>query len=165
MEQQASFLAHLQLRLAPDPGLRHGISVSVTNAHPSMPVTILKWNSPLDPAALALGLVRVTPAGAAAPVDVRPVKISRAMPPSADALVTLLPGESATNSLDLSHPVVPGHIWDAGAARVRVAGRWMAVWPGLTKGDVLSDAGRLRSVGAGVGSLVGECESEYIEVR
>ncbi|KAI0814304.1 hypothetical protein GGR55DRAFT_631312 [Xylaria sp. FL0064] len=161
---QPSFLKYLQLRITQSTVSLHTISVSVTNTHPSAPVTFLKWNSPLDPAALGLGLVRVIPAGATEPIHIEAIKISRLMPPKSDSLVTLQPGDSASSTVELRGPIVPDSLWDAGPAKVAMKGRWMAVWPELTKEDLLLDVEKLRSVGAGVGSLVGEWESECIEV-
>lgn len=128
-------------------------------------MTILKWNSPLDPAALGLGLVRIIPAGTTEPIHIEAIKISRLMPPKPDSLVTLLPQDSATNTVELRGPIVSESLWDAGPVKVVMKGRWMAVWPVLTKEDLLLDTERLQSVGAGVGSLIGEWESECIEVR
>ncbi|KAI1125545.1 hypothetical protein F5Y10DRAFT_294525 [Nemania abortiva] len=161
---QASFLANLQLNITPSSDSYRSILVSLSNNHSSIPVTILKWNSPLDPAALRLGLVHVIPAGASQPVHIDTIKISRLMPPEANSLVTLFPGETVTNTLELRDPIVPSVVWNAGPVKIKMAGRWMAVWPGLTKEDLLSDAQRLQSVGAGVGSLTGDWESEYVDI-
>ncbi|KAI1745886.1 hypothetical protein F4680DRAFT_399514 [Xylaria scruposa] len=161
---QPFFLSHLQLNVTQSPVAEPAISVSVTNTHSSTPVTFLKWDSPLDSAALGLGLVHVIPAGTTQPVHINSIKISRLMPPKGDSLVTLLPGESATNTVELRDPIVPKRVWDTGPAKVRMSGRWMAVWPELTKEDVLSDTQRLQSVGAGVGSLIGNWETEYVEL-
>ncbi|KAI0490583.1 hypothetical protein F4859DRAFT_12979 [Xylaria cf. heliscus] len=162
--RQQSFLSNLRLNVTQSSIAQPAISISITNTHSSIPVTILKWNSPVDPAALGLGLVHIIPAGATQPIHINAIKISRLMPPKADSLVTLLPGEITTNTIELRDPIVPKSVWDAGPARVKISGRWLAVWPELTKEDVLSDTQRLQSVGAGVGSLIGDWESEYIEV-
>ncbi|KAI0416779.1 hypothetical protein F5X98DRAFT_387758 [Xylaria grammica] len=161
---EPSFLDNLQLRIAQSTVLPRSISVSVTNTHPSSPVTILKWNSPLDPAALGLGLVRITPANTTEPFHIDAIKIQRLMPPKAESLVTLTPGDSATSTVELRELIVPQGLFDAGPAKVTMKGRWMAVWPEMTKEDLLLDTKRLQSVGAGVGSLIGDWESECIEV-
>ncbi|KAI0865128.1 hypothetical protein F4860DRAFT_500808 [Xylaria cubensis] len=161
---QPSFLSNLRLNVTQSSVAQPAISVSVTNTHSSIPVTILKWNSPLDSAALGLGLVHVIPAGTTQPVHIDSIKINRLMPPTADSLVTLLPGESATNTIELRDPIVPKCVWDTGPVKVRMSGRWMAAWPELTKEEVLSDTQRLQSVGAGVGSLIGNWETDYVEL-
>ncbi|KAI0534481.1 hypothetical protein GGR58DRAFT_516083 [Xylaria digitata] len=161
---EPSFLVNLQLNIAQSTVSPHAISLSVTNTHPSTPVTILKWNSPLDPAALGLGLVRILPAQTVEQFHIEPIKIKRLMPPKADSLVTLLPGDSTTSTIELRDPIVPKTLWDAGPAKVTIKGRWMAVWPGMTREDLLIDTERLQSVGAGVGSLIGDWESEWIEI-
>ncbi|KAI1753546.1 hypothetical protein F4782DRAFT_529426 [Xylaria castorea] len=139
---QPSFLSNLQLNVTQSPIAQPAIS----------------------PAALGLGLIHVIPTGTTQPIHIDAIKISRLMPPRADSLVTLLPGESVTNTVELRDPIVPKHAWDAGPAKVRMSGRWMAVWPDLSKEDVLSDTQRLQSVGVGVGSSIGDWESEYIEL-
>ncbi|KAI1425826.1 hypothetical protein F5Y12DRAFT_744755 [Xylaria sp. FL1777] len=161
---QPSFLTNLQLNISQSTVSPRTISVSVTNAHPSIPVTILKWNSPLDPAALGLGLVRIIPAGSTESVHIDAIKINRLMPPTIDLLVTLLPQDSATSTVELRGPFAPDSLWDAGPVKVVIKGRWMAIWPELTKEELLLNSERLKSVGAGVGSLIGEWESECIEV-
>ncbi|KAI8241891.1 hypothetical protein K4K53_003867 [Colletotrichum sp. SAR 10_77] len=75
------------------------VSVSVKNTSSDTPVTILKWNSPLDEAALGLGLVSITPAGASETIHIDAVRLTRKMPPNAESLVTLLPGESQPEKL------------------------------------------------------------------
>jgi hypothetical protein len=161
---QASFLTNLQLNITQSSNFHRTILVYLTNIHPSIPVTILKWNSPLDPAAVELGLVHIVPAGTNQSIHIDAIKISRLMPPRANSLVTLFPGESAVNSVELCDPTVPEGTWHPGPAKIKMSGRWMAVWPGLTKEDLLLDIRRLQSVGAGVGSLTGDWESEYMVV-
>lgn len=142
------------------------LSVSVKNTHPSTPLTLLKWDSPLDPLALQLGLVSVTAAEAAAPLDMPTIKISRAMPPGADSLVTLRPGESASSVVELRDTFVPKDTWAKGKAKVNMKGRWAAVWPGLVKDELLGDLEKLSALGGGGdGVLNGEWESPTIEVE
>ena len=141
------------------------LSVSVRNTHPSTPVTLLKWDSPLDPLALQLGLISVVPAGGSAPIDMPTIKVSRAMPPDADSLVTLQPGESASSVVELRDSFVPRDTWAKGKARVSMKGRWGAVWPGLGKDDLLGDLEKLSALGGGGnGVLTGEWESLTIGV-
>lgn len=162
---QTSFLENLQIDVSVTSKEPPTISVTVKNVHPSIVVTILKWESPLDPAALGLGLISITPAGAAEPLRINTLKISRAMPPGANSLVTLGPGESATNVVELREPVVPGSVWTApGQATVSLKGRWMAVWPDLTKEELQEDGQKLQGVGAGVGSLTGSWESDTVHI-
>ncbi|ETS75348.1 hypothetical protein PFICI_12292 [Pestalotiopsis fici W106-1] len=160
---QESFLVNLQTNVSVTSKNPPIISVSVKNTHSSEVATILKWESPLDPAALALGLVSVIPAGTTEPIRINALKISRAMPPGSESLVTLGPGESATNTLELREPIVPGSVWASGdPATVWLSGRWMAVWLGLTKDDLQKDMQKLQAVGAGVGSLIGRWESNKV---
>ncbi|OHE95462.1 hypothetical protein CORC01_09195 [Colletotrichum orchidophilum] len=162
--ESSSFLDNLELSLSQSGTSPPKISVLVKNTHPDTPVTFLKWNSPLDPAALALGQVSIQPAGAFKPIEAHAIMIKRKMPPGAESLVTLRPGESADQVVELREPRVPGYVLEAGKAKVAMKGRWMAVWPGMTTEEVLQSPETLRSVGAGAGSLIGEWETETIEV-
>ncbi|KAK7702039.1 hypothetical protein SLS64_009900 [Diaporthe eres] len=142
------------------------LSVSVKNTHPSTLLTMLKWDSPLDPLALQLGLASVTPAGASAPIDMPTIKVSRAMPPGADSLVTLQPGESASSVVELRDMFVPKDTWAQGKAKVSMKGRWAAVWPGLSKDELLEDLRKLSALGGGGdGVLTGEWESPTVGVE
>lgn len=161
-----SLTDNLEVRLsqasaAPAPSL----SISVKNTHPSTAVTLLRWDSPLDPLALQLGLISVTAAGAPAPIDMPTIQIRRAMPPGADSLVTLQPGESASSVVELRDSFVPKDTWAQGKAKVGMKGSWGAVWPGLVKDDLLADLEKLSALGGGGdGVLTGEWESPTIEV-
>lgn len=142
------------------------LSVTVKNTHPSTPLTLLTWDSPLDPLALQLGLVSVTPAGTQAPIDMPTIKVSRALPPGADSLVTLQPGESASSVVELRDMFVPKATWAQGKAEVSMRGRWAAVWPGLDKDELLEDVQKLSALGGGGdGVLTGEWESLAIEIE
>lgn len=142
------------------------LSVSVKNTHPSTPLTLLNWDSPLDPLALQLGLVSVTAAGASAPIDMPTIKISRAMPPGADSLVTLRPGESASSVVELRDTFVPKETWAQGKAKVSMKGHWAAVWPGLNKDELLGNPEKLSALGGGGDSvLTGEWESATIDIE
>ncbi|KAM7214631.1 hypothetical protein V8F06_009952 [Rhypophila decipiens] len=90
----------------PDPVVR----VTVKNTSKDETYTILKWSSPLDSLALALGLVSVfIPSredGPGTRFDIPHIMLKRAMPPPDDAFVTLAPGESAFYDIVLRDPAV-----------------------------------------------------------
>lgn len=102
------------------------IKATVTNTG-SGPVTILTYDSPLDQAALQIGLLAITPAGASAPLDIAIAQLRRLWPPTVEQLVTLKPGESAENKVPFREAVVP--LEDLGdKASVVLKGEWTAVW-------------------------------------
>lgn len=157
-------LANLDVSLSqasPADGPR--LSISVKNSHPSTTLTLLRWDSPLDPLALQLGLISVTPAGASAPIDMPTIQVRRAMPPDAESLVTLPPGESVTSIVELRDTFVPEDTWAQGKAKIGMKGSWGAVWPGVKKDDLLGDLEKLNALGAGDDVLTGEWESPTIE--
>ncbi|KAM0323741.1 hypothetical protein ACHAQA_008678 [Verticillium albo-atrum] len=103
------------------------LAVKVTNKYDG-PLTILTWDSPLDPSAIALGLLSITPSGADAPLDLPVIQFRRVMPPPPENLVTLQPGESRTQDLVLKEPAVPIDEL-GGKATILCQGSWSSVWP------------------------------------
>jgi hypothetical protein len=102
------------------------IKATVTNTG-SGPITILTYDSPLDQAALQIGLLSITPTGANSPLDIAIVQIRRVWPPTQEQLMTLKPGESAENYVPFREFVVPSE--DLGdKASVVLRGEWSAVW-------------------------------------
>ncbi|KAH8432091.1 uncharacterized protein LDX57_009737 [Aspergillus melleus] len=99
------------------------IQVAIHNAA-STPVTIVNWNTPLDPRAGVLGVfqVRDTTTDDIVPMD--ELKISRQLPPSADDLVEIPAGRSVEAVVRLpSGTLVAGHEY-----AIRAKGIWHAVW-------------------------------------
>ncbi|KAJ5129103.1 hypothetical protein N7448_002812 [Penicillium atrosanguineum] len=99
------------------------ITVSIYNPAES-PITILKWNSPIDARAGVLGVFDVcdTGSGESIPLDI--IKISRKLPPSLDDLVEISGGKTVHFTVDL-----PGVYFQKGHEySVYAAGTWHAVW-------------------------------------
>ncbi|KAK8087297.1 hypothetical protein PG994_002271 [Apiospora phragmitis] len=104
----------------------HKLVLGVTNTG-DKPLTLITWNSPLDPIALKLGLVELIPSGSSDPVQTNTIQVRRKMPPESDSLVTIKPGEKEENVLELGEPVVPLDKLK-GKMSVRCTGSWMGVW-------------------------------------
>ncbi|KAL7623676.1 hypothetical protein AAE478_005228 [Parahypoxylon ruwenzoriense] len=138
------------------------LALAVTNTNPG-PVTILSWNSPLDPLALQLGLVSFTPAGSDAPVAIRTIQIRRQMPPGPGSLVTIGAGQTEERELELKEPVVPLEKLRGGAAvSVVCSGEWMAVWP-FEAADIPRES--LESAGASDDAARGSFKSEPVDIE
>lgn len=137
----------------------------VTNISPN-PITLLRWSSPLDPLALQLGLLHITPAGSDIEMEIPTVMVSRQLPPGREDLVTLGPGESKAQEIELKDIFVPKEKLfpqgDGGQAKVVCKGEWMAVWPGL-RGDEIDDEA-LQLMGAHEKAVKGEYESGPLEI-
>jgi hypothetical protein len=138
------------------------LSATVTNQS-SSPVTILTWNSPLDPLAFQLGVLSITPSGAAGPLDLPVIKLRRQVPPSRDALVTLQTGESRSQTIEIKELLVPrSNLYgDEGVAEVRCVGRWMAVW---TKPVDELEASALDELNMHKDAVAGDFTSESVKV-
>lgn len=138
------------------------VTVKVTNNSPK-PVTILRWQTPLDPLALQLGLLSITPAGASEPLEIPTIKVSRKMPPGEEALLSLAPGESRENEIVLKEILVPLDEIKGKKSAVKAKGRWDHVW--LAPRDQLTQQA-IEELDAGGHELVfGVFETEAIEIE
>ncbi|KAH7311630.1 hypothetical protein B0I35DRAFT_481580 [Stachybotrys elegans] len=119
-------ISNLHLSLSQTSTSPPTIQVAVTNKNDG-PITVTTYDTPLDPLAAQLGLLSITPAGAAAPLELNTIYVRRQWPPPEDCFITIEPGKTATNDLVLKEPVIPlDTIGDK--ATVKLAGRWEAVW-------------------------------------
>lgn len=99
------------------------IQVAIHNAA-ATPVTIVNWNTPLDPAAGVLGVFKVHDTTTDDLVPLDELKISRQLPPSADDLVEIPAGRSVETVVNLpSGALVAGHEYV-----IQAKGIWHAVW-------------------------------------
>lgn len=171
--QQEATMAHhdsdilsdlaVSLRQASSSSAPPAITVKVTNNSPK-PVTILTWESPLDPLALQLGLLSITPAGASTPLDIPTIKVSRKLPPGEDSLVSLAPGESHENEIVLKELLVPLAQLRGKKSSVTIQGRWGRVW--LAPRDQLTQQA-IEALGAtegGAAAVSGAFETGPVEI-
>jgi hypothetical protein len=136
------------------------ITATVTNTN-DKPVTILDYDSPLDKAALALGLLQITPEGATEPIELPIIQFRRVWPPSKDSLTTIPAGGSAKNEIALKEPVVS--MEDLGSKpSVKLAGQWRAVWQ-MEKGEISDDL--LDDPTGSGGASTGDYASEPLELH
>lgn len=120
------------------------LTISVTNNH-DRPLTLLTWNSPLDPSALQLGLLKFKQVGSGKLIEIPTIQVSRQMPPGRDSLITIEPRETKEQDIELKEPIIPlDQI--KGDVEVSCHGRWMSLWK--TKADEISQE-FLEMVGTG----------------
>ncbi|KAJ4391042.1 hypothetical protein N0V93_004655 [Gnomoniopsis smithogilvyi] len=106
------------------------LGLTVKNEN-SVPVTIFTWDSPLDPLALSLGVLSITPVGSSTPFKIPEIKVSRKFPPGEDALVELGAGQSSKeNELVLKEMLGAKELRERQVekASVQCKGEWRAVW-------------------------------------
>lgn len=115
-------LATPTLSFTTDPPILQ-ITASVHNTA-EIPVTILKWNTPLDPRAGILGIFefRDTESGEILSTDT--IKISRKLPVSADDLIEI----NALESVEAHHTLTGLEVHKGRGYSVRARGIWHAVW-------------------------------------
>ncbi|CAI7665922.1 unnamed protein product [Penicillium glandicola] len=100
------------------------IKVSVHNAADS-PVTILRWNTPLDPQADVLGIFEICDTMDQRKLSVPTIMVSRKLPASEDDLIEIQARQTLDVTLNL--PILgleKGHEYC-----IRAQGTWHAVWP------------------------------------
>jgi hypothetical protein len=138
------------------------LTITVQNTHESSPLTVLAWGTPLDPLVFKLGVIEVTPLGSEAPLQLATIMIKRAMPPRPESLITIQPGEKSSQEVVLGAPVVDEELLKGHSTlKVRLEGRWSAVWP-CEKEDL--DKTKLELLGHGEGALKGEFDSGEVEI-
>ena len=157
------------------------ITFAVTNRS-SRPLTVLTWDSPLDPLVLQLGHLEISvvapvvepgdrdPDSESGPalrrLDIPTVQIRRKTPPDPESLVTIGPGETAENEVELREALVPPEELrraadDGGRITAVCRGPWTAVWP-LSADDVSEEA--REALGAGPGVFRGSYETPPLEI-
>lgn len=104
------------------------LTLAVTNRAPATTLTVLTWDTPLDPLAPKLALLKFVPAGAGEPLPSDGLQVRRKMPPDADALATLAPGQTLEAAYELREPFAPLDQLAGKKAAVLCQGRWPGVW-------------------------------------
>ncbi|KAH8198799.1 hypothetical protein TruAng_007022 [Truncatella angustata] len=139
----------------------HTLTFSVTNNHDA-PITILKWETPLDPLALKVGKVKLfAPADSNDALDFPTIQVRRKMPPGQDQLVTILPGDTKESSVELDVPFFPVDQLK-GDVKITCQGRWVSAWQKTA--DEISPK-ELEELNAGDEALSGEYEMVPVTVN
>ncbi|KAG9254751.1 uncharacterized protein F5Z01DRAFT_92165 [Emericellopsis atlantica] len=112
------------------------VKATVTNTN-DYTVSILTYDSPLDQAAFALGLLSLTPSGKDTALELATVQFRRIWPPTRDHLVELAAGESKTSEIEVKPAMVSKETLGETATAL-LKGEWRAVWPKAK--DDISDA-------------------------
>ncbi|KAF2140761.1 uncharacterized protein K452DRAFT_230259 [Aplosporella prunicola CBS 121167] len=166
MSSSTATPADLALSIAQTSANPPTLSIKLTNTHASAPLTLLTWDSPLDPQALALGLVHIAPAASEGdePFKLPTIKVSRKLPPRREDLITLAPGQSRAQEIEFKEPVVPlGKIREKGGkAKVWVMGNWRALWAKTV--EQVGDE-ELEAMEAAKDGMTGAFESEGVLVE
>lgn len=159
--QDNDILSQLHISLSQASKSPPAISIKVTN-NSHKPVTILTWDSPLDQLALSLGTVYITPSDASEPLEISRIMVQRKTPPSDESLVSLAPGESRENQVELRELLVPAEKLKGKKSTVQVKGRWMGVWP-KSRDELNEEA--IEKGAHGGGAVAGTYASESVEIE
>lgn len=137
------------------------ITITVINTSPQ-PLTLLTWDSPLDPLALQLGLLTITATDSSTTLDIPTMKVSRKLPPTDACLVGLAPGESLSNHVVFREGLVPMEELKGKTLSVKAKGRWTRVWL-LAREELTAEM--VEELGAGGNAVAGEFETDSIEIE
>lgn len=99
------------------------IKISVQN-HAQAPVTLLTWNSPLDPQAGVLGVFEVYDTGSGQGIPIDTIKVSRKLPATSEYLVEIPAGQAIDRTVKLP----PFECEEGHEYSIRAQGIWHAVW-------------------------------------
>lgn len=137
------------------------LTFSVTNNHDE-PITLLRWESPLDPLAVKLGKVKLfAPADSKEALDIPIIMVRRKMPPGQESLVTIEPGATAESTIELREPLVPVDKLK-GDVKVSYQGRWVSAWQ--KRADKISPK-ELEDLNAGEEALSGDYSMEPVTLN
>jgi hypothetical protein len=102
------------------------VRVTITNYHYSTTVSLLMWDSPFDPQAVATGMFRVVDRSTGKEVPSLGLKMSRLLSPKADDFVELLPRHAVTKDVPLEEPDI---VLESGSSYdIQIRSNWKAVW-------------------------------------
>lgn len=176
MADTSSLLSNLSISLQQKSVHPALVGITVTNNN-AVPVTFLKWDSPLDPLVLQLGALSITftPSSSSGisssaqveELDIPQIKVARRAPPGDESLVELDAGAaSEENAVELKDVMVGKPLRELGGGgdgkvTVKCKGRWRAVWAEKKAG--LGEE-RRKLMGADDDAVSGEFESEAVEM-
>ncbi|KAI9038262.1 uncharacterized protein KD926_010918 [Aspergillus affinis] len=129
---QVLVLAPQLISLTSSPHPTTDLTITTTIHNPSTsPITVLKWNTPLDPRAGVLGVFDIHDEVENQSVPIDTVKFNRKLPPSEDDLVEI----AAESSVQVEVKLPPVTLHAGREYTVKAKGRWHGVWEG-NKGEV-----------------------------
>jgi hypothetical protein len=136
------------------------LRVTITNLHPSTSLTLLSWDTPLDPYGLESGAFEITERDSKTRIlNVGP-KTRHNGPPKRDAFIELEPQHAVTKDITLEGPKLPfqkGREYD-----IQARGHWKVVWHASVE-DVGEKALKLSAGATGIMSW--EYESNVVTVK
>ncbi|KAF2022653.1 hypothetical protein EK21DRAFT_119531 [Setomelanomma holmii] len=116
----------LEFKLSQDSRNPPSLLVTLKNNSPDTPYTILKWGTPLDTAALNIGVFNIVNEENGDEIQQFVLKINRKMPPPQDQLVTLAPGTEEELSVVFDKPWMPEK--KPAKYKVKAEGDFKGVW-------------------------------------
>ncbi|KAF1927749.1 uncharacterized protein M421DRAFT_421592 [Didymella exigua CBS 183.55] len=107
MSQTSSEIPGLSISLAQVSADPPTLRITLKNENEDTPYTLLKWDTPMDDAALNTGVFKITNADSGAEVEQLIMQIRRRMPPGQSQLAGVRPGEEEHLDVVFDRPWMP----------------------------------------------------------
>jgi hypothetical protein len=135
------------------------IKVTIINYHYSTTVSLLMWDSPFDPQAVATGMFRVVERSSGEEVPSLGMRVSRLLAPKAEDFVELLPRHAVTKDVPLEEPDI---VLESGKSYdIQVRSTWKAIWHANIKE---SGEAQLKRIGGPTGLVNWDYESNVFQL-
>jgi len=130
----------LEFKLSQTSASPPSLLVTLKNNNPDTPYTLLKWGTPLDPAALNTGVFSITEEESGNEVEQLVLQINRKMPPPQEELITVAPGTEEAVEVVLDKPWMPKD--KPAKYKIKAEGQFKGAWTkhasDLTEGELNS---------------------------
>lgn len=159
MAEQSNDLSMLELSLEQSSASPPTLNVKVRNSSPSKTFSILQWDTPFDPKAIALGVFRIVDSSSGTELPAMNMKLNRKLPPSRDQLIEIAPGKEHRTEVKFEPPLA--NLDKGKFYAIQAKGRWKGVWPMAADEVTESD---LNEMGGGSKCFTGDFESGEVTV-
>ncbi|KAI5367962.1 hypothetical protein Slin15195_G030960 [Septoria linicola] len=101
------------------------VKITLSNSNSDHTLTLLRWDTPLDPRALDTGVLVLTDRDSGKVIPSPGLKLNRKLPPTREDFVEIAPSSKVSEERELKGPWLPS----AGQrVSVHVEGEWKALW-------------------------------------
>lgn len=133
------------------------LRITISNQDPTTPRTFLQWDSPFDPRAPDMGIIRLIDVDSGKDIPSPGLKLNRMLPPSTEDLIEVPADGSVSKDINLKAPWLPA---DGRRVKVIVEGEWKVVWKTRKDGVAEDELNEL----SGESALRGAFRGEGVEI-
>lgn len=133
-------LSNLGAHIAASSSSPSTLNVTISNSHPSSPLTIITWDAPFERTARDSGSYHIQPAHGGDELKSLGLRIKRRLPAPRDALLEIPAGGKVERALELRSRWIPA---DGERYKIWARGPWRAVWAKSAEDVTDEDLGSL----------------------